>query len=396
MGILQRQADRCTGWHCLTDAQKFGVIFSVCVVTIVLAVAWMCYLGKAAEAHRQRFSTPLPGGRSAPRFQTRPPNTTLGQLPIVQQWPGYQPQIYYQPVVYRLDPQQPPRAFPCPGMGLSQQAPMMSRQIPVTCSALPQSQPQLRALPANAAPASRLPPPRETVRAAAEESSDSSQRCDNEQYSFGWRHRLNRLFRLPVGRASTIASSEHPRRSDSRSTRQSSGTRAEDRRASETRRLHNPVIRQESPRRRASTTQPAQQGSRQSDEVESLDSNLATVHSDDYDLPLRSNGPEREIRRGNQGSGRNQSEMGDAGMEAPESGEGRMEEESDIFPSVSSVSSEDTSLRYSAGQRHGHQSQPSEARFRGPGESDLRTQSSASGGQNILGRETARTRWERR
>lgn len=111
MAPIVARDDRCIGWHCLTDAQKFGIIFSIVVVSVVLTIAYLFYLGRRASEHESGFFVYLPGGRRTRRGPKQSSNVAMAQLPVVQHWPGQGPQVFQQPVVYQLDPNQPPRAY---------------------------------------------------------------------------------------------------------------------------------------------------------------------------------------------------------------------------------------------------------------------------------------------
>jgi len=102
----------CVGWHCLTDAQRFGIIFSVVTTAIVLFVAWLFYLGKKASDHESGYFVYLPGGRRTRRDRRQTSDLTFTELPVVHQWPGQPPHIIQQPVIYQLGREQPSRAYP--------------------------------------------------------------------------------------------------------------------------------------------------------------------------------------------------------------------------------------------------------------------------------------------
>lgn len=294
--MLHIRADRCVGWHCLTPAQKFGIIFTIVAVTVFLTLAWMCYLGRTTSIHRIRQSQPLPGGRWAPRNSNLPPNIALGQLPVVQQWPGYPPQVFYQPVVYNLDPQQGPQASPYLIAGPYHQQAMGAVGHGHLTSPPVQLQPPF--------PSPTLPLPSNNTAIHPPITQDWYPRGPQEGGSHShpgsqlhrerpmtWKQRLDRIFSLPVGRASTIASSETPRRSTSHSTRASSSGRqrgAKNRRGN----VHNnPVMRLESPTRPGVPKPPGPHRSHErrrdaDDDVRSVETTLATVHSDDYDPPV--------------------------------------------------------------------------------------------------------------
>lgn len=289
-----RRSDHCVGWYCLTDAQKFGIIFSASIVAIVLAIAWLCYMGAAANAHRQRFSKALPGGRRARHNPRLPTNVAMDHLPVVQQWPGYRPQVFYHPMVYHLDPQVP-RAYPyLITAPYNQGVPAVTYQGPPEQPLGAQQHIIFHPLEnaertMNEAPPSQSGLPPYPGSPVVEQAASSETEVPEEPLT--WRQRLNRMFSIPLGRASTIASSEAPRRSTSHSTRASSRGRKGARRSGERTQNSNLIMRLESPARSRSPRQSTPQRNRNTiddDDVQSMETGVATVHSDDYDLPLQS------------------------------------------------------------------------------------------------------------
>lgn len=410
--MLRARADRCIGWHCLTPAEKFGIIFSVVVVTIVLAIAWMYYMGRAARSHRNRHSQSLPGGRWAPRNPSLPPNVALGQLPVAQQWPGHPPQVFYQPVIYNLEPQQDPRAYPYLNAGPSHQKTLGAVGQGQLVSPAMQIQPQFispQLPPPNNNPTPSHPPMMQNGHpyCPREEEPRSFRESETERRPLTWRQKLNRIFRLPVGRASTIASSETPRRSTSHSTRASPRARNTVPRQRGGNVHSNPVMRLESPIR---PEPPEPQRSHESrgepdnDDVQSMDTNVATVHSDDYDWPVQqtSNTSARASRSRTQETPLPAHSCQVAVKPDHDSSRGdatHTREGLDTIPSVSSVSLEGASSGVGAmptpTSRLGRRVQGLEGP-RAPRESDLGTRSSISMGRSVLNREAARVNWERR
>lgn len=122
-----------------------------------------------------------------------------------------------------------------------------------------------------------------------------------------WRQRLNRLLRLTTGRASTIASSDTQRDGSPRSTRpnsqagrgrsasrsrvptdtadQAGGRRVGPLNSHPIMRFASPTRGQQEPHPR-NQTPPSHTISTHRNSADSTDTNGATVHSDDYDLPL--------------------------------------------------------------------------------------------------------------
>lgn len=121
-----------------------------------------------------------------------------------------------------------------------------------------------------------------------------SSESDYQPRQLSWGQRLSRMLRLPTGRASTIASTASV---TSRGNSRRSSARANSRRSS------HPVNRQSEGRRRVPEPDPERQDERHDsvpsimvqpptghvspESVHSLESGIATVHSDDYDDPVQ-------------------------------------------------------------------------------------------------------------
>lgn len=264
----------CTRWRCLTAAEKFGIIFSATVVAITFAIVWMCCLGKSASAHRRRQTVSLPGGRRALRDPRMPPGTAMGQLPIACHHPGCPPQVWYQPAMYGVDnPNDARRVYPYPQALM---AGPYGHNIPTVFDTP-------RLLPAAQA---------------------HTQQADHPA---SWRNRLGRIFAPPMGRASTIASNDEPRRSTSMSSMraaQASRRQSMDGTTTPRRRSVDTAAPATTPRKQGrrddSTTMSPRHtggirvvtpvGSPRRDRAPvnsptmSISSDAATVHSDDYDL----------------------------------------------------------------------------------------------------------------
>ncbi|KAH8122825.1 hypothetical protein LI328DRAFT_169191 [Trichoderma asperelloides] len=70
-----RRSDACLGWHCLTSATRFGVIFSIVVTFIILSIVWMYCLGRA-RIFRIKTKTNHPFGEQRGRRYHRTPQGT--------------------------------------------------------------------------------------------------------------------------------------------------------------------------------------------------------------------------------------------------------------------------------------------------------------------------------
>ncbi|RDA83357.1 hypothetical protein CP532_3737 [Ophiocordyceps camponoti-leonardi (nom. inval.)] len=234
MAFLDRRSNRCTGWDCLSAAEKSGIIFSISFASVVFFLVYMHCLGKAAISRRERRSVRLPGGRRVPRRSFGPDGGVIAQLPVVWHWPGNQAQVIYQPALFNAEGQNPPRAQPVAfAEHYSLSSPGTWHQQMPGGSMYPATQATPRPL-----AASPRPPEQPT-----------------------WRQRLNRAMRLPVGRASTIASESvaEPRDSidgagQAAHTEPADGTQPQDRDFPEGR----------------------------DDDSGEMRSNAATVHSDDF------------------------------------------------------------------------------------------------------------------
>ncbi|KAL6403768.1 hypothetical protein AUP68_13140 [Ilyonectria robusta] len=283
--VFRRQTDQCSGWNCLTTAQRFGIIFSIVVTSVVLILAYMYYLGRITSSHQELVLARRRSRRRHRRYSA--PNIVMGQLPIHQQHPSFQSTVMYQPVLcnpggvpvhYPLGHFSPGR-LPAPGHLPAGQVPQppipMVYPVPPYQSRNPQRnfQPEPHrggSARISLSPSSMGSPPRQPT----------------------WRQRLSRVFALPVGRVSTVASSSAPgtpirSRSQSTVTLERGGQttpRLSSRSVQEPSHNHRGRIYSVSPTRSVRTrhTSTAQQ----SDEsvVLSPRTDVATVHSDDFEL----------------------------------------------------------------------------------------------------------------
>jgi hypothetical protein len=259
LDAMPRQTGRCLGWHCLTTAQKFVVIFSCVIVGIVLLVAWMYYLGTVATSHRQCNAITLPGGRQIRRDPSLPANVALGQLPIAHQRPGHPTQILYQPVVYGLDQQQIVQAHPYLVTGPYSQAASVVYpqpapfhgpgyiQVPMIPPALPNREPSR--------------PPSSPSRLSQEE--------HLQPQKLTLQQRINQRLRLPALRVLHM-----PRLSRARETTHYACGRRDS--------ANKDRVRDQTPTMSCQET-PSADSPQTGQESPSPESNAATVHSDDYD-----------------------------------------------------------------------------------------------------------------
>ncbi|KFA76706.1 hypothetical protein S40288_08109 [Stachybotrys chartarum IBT 40288] len=272
---VHERRNSCSGWHCLTEAQKFGVIFSIVTTSIILTLAWTYYLGRVLAARRQSTLFQSPGGRRSGRRTHGSSNLVLGELPVAIHGPGYHPRVIYQPVIYNLIGPQVLHAQPC-----AIAEPRISQPVTVPWQPIYQQ----------ANYVSPVPGPAVGVHRGGDERSREQSRTPR---GGGWRprrpslrQRLDQILRIPLGTASTIASS--------------SASEAERRLSSQT--MRNTISNQFEvlPKQlQASTTPaPSSNSDRESEDdgsvrtgetveeaedgVSSLHTNAATVHSDDF------------------------------------------------------------------------------------------------------------------
>ncbi|OAQ70422.1 hypothetical protein VFPPC_02898 [Pochonia chlamydosporia 170] len=259
-----RQA-RCIGWHCLTAAEQFGIIFSSVVVFLVFSLVYMYCLGRACIANKDRQASRLDiakHSRVSSHGHRRPATplvwtpTTQNQLVVRPAMAGQQAlglrqvwsQPYTNPVIYHGVPLVP-LAFTA-----SATQPAAAYQQPIYDG--------------TSDPAPSRPPScaRDTFTANTIRSK-----------SPGWRRRLNQILQLPLGRASTIHTDSGPAspksiRQDHCVFRQESGS--------------NHSVRKKSQAKRQSHRAGKKTGGLEtsSAEVASIRSTAATVRSDDFEL----------------------------------------------------------------------------------------------------------------
>ncbi|KAG9254929.1 uncharacterized protein F5Z01DRAFT_653374 [Emericellopsis atlantica] len=311
MPALPRRHDHCVGWHCLTDAQKFGIIFTCVVVTVGIIVLCLFYMGHAASSRKARNLIRLPGGRQARRRPGLPSDIALAPLPVAHYWPGYGHQVTYQSAIYQQGPHQlraypytigGPCRLPYPGVTMPWTARLVTddqHQAEPPC--VPYVQPPNSYQPypmfemphhgppghphASAHHSQNQTRDQHVRRSQSSQVRRPSNNDTNDYHHSSWRQRFLHLLRLPVGRASTIASSTTARRTTLRSSSSSSENDGHQRRQNASwQRTSNP--------RRGSADRPAASahvtsGGRGDPETDSADTGVATVHSDDYDPPGR-------------------------------------------------------------------------------------------------------------
>ncbi|KAK5990240.1 hypothetical protein PT974_08506 [Cladobotryum mycophilum] len=327
--FMRRNLATCLGWHCLTPAEHFGIIFSSVVVFVILSVAYMYYLGTATISNRDRTLANLPGGRRTRRGHAARLDEVVPANDYSHPLESYPPRIVYQPIMYNLGGVQVPSIQPLAAIPSHPQAfPRMTQpaSVPTQHHAYQEAIPRQAEWPPTI-PTPQVVPP--TSPASEMQSQESS-----------WRQRLNRVFRIPVGRASTIASSSAsgtPQKRSSHSIPQDLDQTTSPRQYRHREDARRPIANR--------SVQPsfdpsaAARENTASDESQSVRTDAATVHSDDFEMV---NGPSspfpREVETSNWRTGNHLLRVnGDAGtMRRVDNSSGTG---SDLFsiPSVSSI-----------------------------------------------------------
>ncbi|KND95081.1 hypothetical protein TOPH_00488 [Tolypocladium ophioglossoides CBS 100239] len=286
---VRRELGRCFGWHCLTAAEKSGIILSIVVVSGVLLLAYMYYLGRATISRRERTSVRLPGGRRVEHGRGQPSNTAIAPLPVVQQWPGYPAQVFYQPAVFSVDEAHRARAQPCVGRYHRHTPPAIMYPLPpIQHYATPTTQ-HTPKVPIQQQYGGHREASLPRI-ARSESNMQTSQAAPSSPPASGGRprqptllQRLGRALRLPVGRASTIASTSvpgTPRRTVSRESANRRWTTRRDEEMAAT--TDGDADNGERGRQRQPPRGRRGSVAAEEDETRSLQTNVATVHSDDF------------------------------------------------------------------------------------------------------------------
>ncbi|PON27941.1 hypothetical protein TGAM01_v203078 [Trichoderma gamsii] len=188
-----RRSDTCLGWHCLNSATRFGIIFSLVVAFIILSIVWMYCAGRE-RIFRIRTKTNLASGvQKERRYQfTRKSAATSTPHSVPQNFvsengmPPHFP-VYFLPVPWVL----PVQSFGVMNAHTAQIHTMASTGLPQ--GTLYPTYPGVTA--------PELPKPEDPRK----ESSRASDECPSGHPT--WWQRFYRAFNLPAGAASTIASS---------------------------------------------------------------------------------------------------------------------------------------------------------------------------------------------
>lgn len=84
---MLRRGDSCIGWHCLTAAEQFGVVFSSVTVFLVVSLTYMYCLGKAVAYRRSRESAE-PSQHMNSGVINRHAAATVQLVPLTGQYPA--------------------------------------------------------------------------------------------------------------------------------------------------------------------------------------------------------------------------------------------------------------------------------------------------------------------
>lgn len=211
----------CSGWSCLSDAEQFGVLFSIIVTITILGVIYLCYLkSRSAERDvdvelvqvrlprelRRRYASPVPvmlppppayqavqvqyGQYSQPGMHIQaPPGATV--QPYTAGPVGSAPVTYGQ-----LNNHQPPPGFNGPVQNPYYAPQQPFSQVPAGCAPFHGPQPRAYGQDPGTGP---WHTPNTRHMSAVPQSA--------EPHTPTLKQRLMRMFRLPIGHASTVTES---------------------------------------------------------------------------------------------------------------------------------------------------------------------------------------------
>lgn len=191
-----RRSDTCLGWHCLNSATRFGIIFSIVVAVIILSIVWMYCAGRARIFRMKSKTNHASEVQRERRYQfTRKctARSTPYSVPQNFVFANGMPQnfpVYYLPA---------PQVLPAQPFGVINAHNAQVHTMAPT--GLPQGT-QYPTYPGVTAP--ELPKTKDSRR----ESSRAPDECPSSHPT--WWQRFYRAFNLPAGAASTIASSPSP------------------------------------------------------------------------------------------------------------------------------------------------------------------------------------------
>jgi hypothetical protein len=259
------RAAKCTGWHCLTAAERFGILFCAAIAVLLLSLVYMYCLGRACIANKEAQASASGSANSTGPYSRSHGLHISGSVPTLSPtrsraiaWPGM---VSQQPLVVMARPFNRPVLYH--GMPL----------VPSTCQVCPNHQP----IGHGQSTFASVPEPRPQPRYQQARDPYVADRVQLKPP--GWRRVLHRTLGIPVGKASTIhtesgrtsPTTAHPRPSLSRREYGSLQSR------NEMKQMEKGVQRDGSPMK----TQGCESGNF---EVSSIRSNAATVYSDDFQI----------------------------------------------------------------------------------------------------------------
>ncbi|TFB05410.1 hypothetical protein CCMA1212_002878 [Trichoderma ghanense] len=274
----RRHSPSCVGWHCLNSVTHFGIIFSIVVTFLVLSVVWMYCMGRARIFRKQTKAHVTPGRqRTSPR--RHPPERMARPVPppIMQPVPSYNYAVPQQAPMYFFPGPQIPTTVPLGVMNTHVQFPapiFRSQETPYP------NHP--------GGMASGLPK-------AHEHHQEEAEPADNvfPSHQPTWWQRFYRAFTLPVGGASTVSTCSSPEPSETSqvadadnkpptASPRSDGLKVRFNDQKEKKELKLPIDDQDDVSSMICNLNTS------SDSLSSIRSDVATVHSDDFETPPRS------------------------------------------------------------------------------------------------------------
>jgi hypothetical protein len=201
---IHTRGKRCDSWNCLSSSEQAGIIISIVVTSMILLFFYMYYLGKVTIAHQEvvirRQRQRQRRGRRSNQTQLRA--VPLVQLPVVPDYPSENVVYTYSPFIYHPAGQVTNLQSQTTRILVPQQPiPAVTPFYPTTFVGLPVVS-QVN----NVRQQSNAPEP--SQRPASVLTSTPSERSSRHQPEW-WQH-LRRVFWLPIGRASTIATESIP------------------------------------------------------------------------------------------------------------------------------------------------------------------------------------------
>ncbi|GKT97951.1 l-aminoadipate-semialdehyde dehydrogenase large subunit [Fusarium langsethiae] len=194
LSSIHARSKKCYSWDCLSPSEQAGIIVSVVVTSMVLLFVYMYYLGRVTIAHQEVVMRRQRRQRRRRTNQTQVHPVALVQLPIAPQYPSQDIVYTYTPFIYQPADQVNNFQSQTTRILIPQHPiPAVAPLHPTTYAGYPVAHVQGQ----NDYHQTGHRPVSVLISAPSERSS----RCHTE-----WLRRLRRVFGLPWGRASTIAS----------------------------------------------------------------------------------------------------------------------------------------------------------------------------------------------